>query len=186
MQEIYTWMKQVIGYLCLLELFCQLIPGKNYRRYVRFFGSVIFLISIAEPLLSAFSVEGTFEKELQKAFIQEEIAYLEETRENLAGLQNRKIVIAYENELRRQIRQIIEAANERALRILLFFEENTQEPSALQKIEIELAKKNSGTNVFSENEQDSSMQQRAVSQIRSELAALYGLRPSEISIRIKE
>ncbi len=186
MEEIYTWVKQIIIYLCLLELICQLIPGQNYRRYVRFFGSVIFVISVLRPLLSAFSVEDVFDRALQRAFVQEEAMRLEEVRENLAGLQSREIMIAYENELRRQVREIVETANERVLRIKFLFEEGTMEPSTLQKMEIVLAKKSSAANVFEEETGDTAAQQAAVNQIRTELAAIYGLHPAQIDISIKE
>lgn len=186
MEQVYTWVKNVIIYLCLLELFCQLIPGRDYRRYVRFFGSMILLITIFLPLLSAFSVEDVFDRALNTAFAQEEAMQLEEEREYLAGLQSRKITIAYENELRRQIRAIVESAGERSIQITLIFAEESSEPSALEGVTILLAKKNSSVNVFEEDEQDASGQEKAVSQIRAEIAAIYGLQQSEISISVKE
>lgn len=186
MEEIYTWVKQMIFYLCFLELVCQLVPKQNYRRYVRFFGSVIFVISVLSPLMSVLSAEDAFERTLQKAFIQEEAMRLEEVRENLAGLQNREITIAYENELRRQVREIIETENERALQIKLLFEEGKDKPSALQGMEIVLAEKNSAANVFEKEIKDAAVQQTAVDQIQVELAATYGLSPADIEIEIKE
>ncbi len=186
MEEIYVWVKQVIIYLCFLELVCQLVPKQKYRRYVRFFCSVTFVISVLNPLLSVFSAEEVFDRTLQRAFIQEDVIRLEEARENLAGLQNREITIAYENELRRQVREIIETENERALRIKLLFEEGKNEPSALQGMEIVLAKKNSEVNVFEREAKDAAAQQAAVDQIQAELAAIYGLSPADIDIGVKE
>lgn len=186
LEQVYSWVKNIIIYLCLMELFCQLIPGKDYRRYVRFFGSVILLITMFLPLLFAFSVEEVFERALRTAFAQEEALKLEEEREYLAGLQNQKITNAYENELRRQIREIAEFAGERTIKITLIFEEEGREPSALKGVAVLLAKKNSGVNVFEENVQDVSGQEVAVSQIRSEIAAIYGLLQSDIDISIKE
>ena len=60
------------------------------------------------------------------------------------------------------------------------------EPSTLQKMEIVLAKKSSAANVFEEETGDTAAQQAAVNQIRTELAAIYGLHPAQIDISIKE
>jgi stage III sporulation protein AF len=47
-----SWIKSMIYLTIFLTLLIQILPGGNYRKYVRFFAGLIFVISILQPLMT--------------------------------------------------------------------------------------------------------------------------------------
>lgn len=56
MTEMLEWVKQMIFLGIFLTLLLQVLPANAYRKYVRFFAGMVFVVTILNPL---FSVLGT-------------------------------------------------------------------------------------------------------------------------------
>ena len=97
------WLKQVVFCLCFLELLYHLLPGKDWQKYLRFTGGLIFMLVLFRPVLQAFSLTGKLEQNAWKWQIQEESSQLQEAQKELGEFQNDQIRRSYCRELESQI-----------------------------------------------------------------------------------
>ena len=58
-QYICDWMQRIAYYLVIVTALLHMIPGEEYRRFVRFFTGLILVLLMAGPLLRLF--DGTID-----------------------------------------------------------------------------------------------------------------------------
>ena len=71
MAGISGWMKQVIYLLIFLTMLLQILPNGNYKKYVKFFAGMIFVVTLLGPVVSLFanqSWESLLTEKLEKEF----------------------------------------------------------------------------------------------------------------------
>lgn len=185
MDILYGWIRNLIVCFCMLELFCHLVRKEDYRRYIRFFGGLVVLLLVLEPLGGLFSIGTSFEEALRQAFAREDAYELRTSREALAGLQNQKIEEAYRRELERQIKEIVKAHGRQSISVKIKLREEAGQPSGIAGVDILLMPVNDSLNVFV-GEKESARAQAGVSEIRAEIASLYGVDRGMISVSVKE
>ena len=80
---IYEWMENIAFYLVVLVAVMQMIPGENYKKYIRFFAGMILILMLSAPILKLFGMSSfqieEYEKELQQ--ITDATAFVEEILE---------------------------------------------------------------------------------------------------------
>ena len=103
MSDWREWLKQMVFCICFLELLYQILPGKNWQKYLKFTGGLVFVLVLFQPVLQIFSFEGKLEQAVWKLQIKEESMQLQEARKELEELQNEQIRQSYCRELERQI-----------------------------------------------------------------------------------
>ena len=52
--DLLGWIKQIIYLLIFLTLVLQILPNGNYRKYVKFFAGMIFVVTLLGPVVSLF------------------------------------------------------------------------------------------------------------------------------------
>lgn len=186
MTAVYAWVKNLIVCLCLLELFCHLVRSADYRRYIRFFGGLIVLALMLQPLKDFFPAGASFESALQRAFARQEACELQEAQEALAGLKNRRIFQAYQQELHNQIEDLVKANGCTGSSVRITLCEEGENPLEIAGVDIVLMPQNSNLNVFEEDESGRAFLETASAKIRSEIAAVYGVDSQKISVTLKE
>ena len=105
MSDWREWLKQMVFCICFLELLYQILPGKNWQKYLKFTGGLVFVLVLFQPVLQIFSFEGKLEQAVWKWQIKEESMQLQEARKELEELQNEQIRQSYCRELERQIQE---------------------------------------------------------------------------------
>ena len=126
MGTVLVWVKNVICALCLMELAEQILPDDHYKKYVRFFCGLLFLILVLTPLTDRAGWTGLFEKEWRTALLSEawDSAYMEQ--ENLDHLRSSTINEAYQKEIARQITELAAGEGMEGVRVQVQLdEENT-------------------------------------------------------------
>lgn len=164
MKIVADWLKQVLFCMCFLELIYQLAPGKEWQKYIRFTGGLIFLVVLLHPVLQISSLMERVQERTWRWQIQEESRQLQEAQKELAQLQNEQIRKTYCRELERQIKEQVEYENGEVIQVEVTLQSQSQ--SQIRQVEILLKEE---------------MQQTG--QLRAQLAADYGLRESQIHIR---
>ncbi len=53
---IYDWMENIAFYMVLMVAIMQMIPGNEYKKYVKFFAGMILIILLIKPLVNIFGV----------------------------------------------------------------------------------------------------------------------------------
>lgn len=80
LEYIYQWIENIAFYMVMLVAFMQLIPGKSYQKYIRFFAGMILILMLTAPIFKLFGKNqfhmSEYKKELEK--ITEATTYMEE------------------------------------------------------------------------------------------------------------
>lgn len=165
MSDWREWLKQMVFCICFLELLYQILPGKNWQKYLKFTGGLVFVLVLFQPVLQIFSFEGKLEQAVWKWQIKEESMQLQEARKELEELQNEQIRQSYCRELERQIQERTEyyGGKVQMVQVTLSQGENMQ----MEKMEVYLLENPKGKNRLREN-----------------LAASYDLRLSQVQISV--
>lgn len=174
MEGIFSWLKNIICCLCILELLYHMVPNPGYQKYLRFFGSLIFLLVALNPLLDVFSLGKTFDKSLEKVLFQEETMRLQEAEESLGQLQNEKIQEAFRIELERQMAAVVRAHGRRPEETKVTLEQEDG-VSRIARVEIRLSK----SLISQEGEEED------LGGIREEISAVYGVEAEQVKIWVK-
>ena len=95
MEDIMGWIKQVVCYLCVFQIFLQILPDGTSKKYVQFFGSLILVLLVARPLTDLTGTTLDLEKEIRFFMAQEELSELTMGMEGLNELQNDSIDEAF-------------------------------------------------------------------------------------------
>lgn len=81
-QYICDWMQRIAYYLVLVTAILHMIPGEEYRRFVRFFTGLILVFLMAGPLLRLFDgnidLSGLYDQEKYTAEIERINDYIEQ------------------------------------------------------------------------------------------------------------
>ena len=62
MEYIYQWMKNLSFYLVLLSVLLQMIPGEQYKKYVKFFAGMILIMMLLKPMTGLFGMTDSLER----------------------------------------------------------------------------------------------------------------------------
>ena len=165
MSDWREWLKQMVFCICFLELLYQILPGKNWQRYLKFTGGLVFVLVLFQPVLQIFSFEGKLEQAVWKWQIKEESMQLQEARKELEELQNEQIRQSYCRELERQIQERTEYYGGKVQRVQVTLSQG--ENMQMEKMEVYLLENPKGKNRLREN-----------------LAASYDLRLSQVQISV--
>ncbi len=165
MSDWREWLKQMVFCICFLELLYQILPGKNWQKYLKFTGGLVFVLVLFQPVLQIFSFEGKLEQAIWKLQIKEESMQLQEARKELEELQNEQIRQSYCRELERQIQERTEYYGGKVQRVQVTLSQG--ENMQMEKMEVYLLENPKGKNRLREN-----------------LAASYDLRLSQVQISV--
>lgn len=56
-EYLYTWIQNIAYYLVIVTAALQLIPNKDYRKYVQFFTGLVLILLVLSPILKIFGEE---------------------------------------------------------------------------------------------------------------------------------
>ena len=165
MSDWREWLKQMVFCICFLELLYQILPGKNWQKYLKFTGGLVFVLVLFQPVLQIFSFEGKLEQAVWKWQIKEESMQRQEARKELEELENEQIRQSYCRELERQIQERTEYYGGKVQRVQVTLSQG--ENMQMEKMEVYLLENPKGKNRLREN-----------------LAASYDLRLSQVQISV--
>lgn len=70
LEAIYQWIENIAFYLVIVVAVMHMIPGENYKKYIRFFIGMILILLLSTPLLKLFGMTqfpgDEYEKFLEK------------------------------------------------------------------------------------------------------------------------
>ena len=87
---IYEWLENLSGYMLLTAVITQILPGGEYRKYIRFYCGMILIVMLISPLFQIFGIKEEFKKIYTNLEYRQVIEEIEEASEQ---------VVEYENEL---------------------------------------------------------------------------------------
>ena len=66
----YEWIENIAFYLVIVVAVLHMVPGENYKRYIRFFVGMILILMLAGPILKLWGM-SEFPKEEYERRLQE-------------------------------------------------------------------------------------------------------------------
>lgn len=72
MTELLEWVKRMIFLGIFLTILLQVLPNGTYRKYVRFFTGMVFVLTIVSPLFSILG-QKNWEQTLERELLQEDV-----------------------------------------------------------------------------------------------------------------
>lgn len=57
MEEVYGWIRNLTGFFLFMSVIDNLLPGKKYGKYVRFFSGMVLILLVLQPLTGSLRVE---------------------------------------------------------------------------------------------------------------------------------
>ena len=57
LENIYTWIENLAFYMVIMVAVMQSIPGENYKKYVRFFAGLVFIMMVLGPVLKIINMD---------------------------------------------------------------------------------------------------------------------------------
>lgn len=105
----YEWIRNIVCCLCLFHVFLQILPGGNFKKYVRFFGGLLLILLALEPLADAMHMAESFERAWRLESLREQAEDIRVMGEGMEELRSEKIHEAYQEEIKRQVEEVVRA-----------------------------------------------------------------------------
>lgn len=173
MEAFYSWVRNIVCYLCLFNIFLQILPGENFKKYVRFFGGLILIVLVMEPLADVTHLREGFERAWRLESLREQAEDIRLTGEGMEELRSEKISEAYQAEIKRQMEETVRAYGMTPERTDLTFQR--EDGGFLEISEARLT-------VSGEEE----VYGGKISEIKNELQEVYHISEEHINISIQE
>lgn len=200
MDRIFDWIKSFIYFGLFLTILMQLLPDVKYKKYVRFFAGMIFIVLVMGPVFRIFSDDNILdtavekleyqqeqetvrmdfsymEQEQQEYYRQKVLASAEEIIEQEAAGQGFSVVDSQigQNEETNEVRNVTvtvqNAENEEKT------QEDQKDITAVEAIRIQI----SGENGEQKNEATPLVSAKAV-KLQEEIADLFGIPEKQVKI----
>lgn len=98
MNYFFRWFQGFICFSCILQMILEVLPDSSYKKYVKFFGGLLTVILLINPLLKIANLEQTLENSWSREVGIVDKRELEIMGEAMANFRNETIERAIESE----------------------------------------------------------------------------------------
>ena len=74
---IFQWIQNLVFFLVIVTAVLEVLPGKSYHKYVRFYTGMVLILLLASPLLKLFGAENLFQNNLKEKEYEQMIREME-------------------------------------------------------------------------------------------------------------
>ena len=184
MAAFYGWIRNIVCFLCILNVFMQVLPGGAFKKYVRFFGGLLLVVIVLNPLADLVKVSGSFEKAWRMESLKEEVDNLELTKQGMEDFRSEKINEAYQKELKRQIEEVVKANDFDPVNTEITFEEGEDGVQMMRRIQLKMTP-HKGDEI-SIPKVGSAQEQGDTENIKKEIQEVYHISMDNINIIVQE
>ncbi len=57
LENVYSWIENLTFYMVIMVAAIQIIPGENYKKYIRFFIGLILILMVISPFMKIMNIE---------------------------------------------------------------------------------------------------------------------------------
>ncbi|PNV61217.1 sporulation protein [Clostridium sp. chh4-2] len=85
MEELYSWVKNITCYLIFITVAVNLLPNKNYEKYIRLFAGMVLILLVVKPLTGGLRLEDKISRYFESITFHNEA---DELKNDLIGMEN--------------------------------------------------------------------------------------------------
>ena len=83
---LYDWIKNIAFYMVMVTAVIHMIPNSDYKKYIRFFTSLVLIIMLVTPVLNLFGMGKEIMNIYENGIYQDQIEKMEESTEYLENI----------------------------------------------------------------------------------------------------
>lgn len=109
MEELYSWVKNITYYLIFITVAVNLLPNKNYEKYIRLFAGMVLILLVIKPLTGSLRIEDKISRYFEAISFQNEA---EELKKDLIGMESSRldqVILQYEEAVAQDLNQMAQA-----------------------------------------------------------------------------
>ncbi len=80
---LYEWVRNVACYLVLVTAVMQVLPNKDYEKYIHFFTGLVLVLMLLTPILKIFGNEDIFSKIYNQDTYEEQMQQFRKMQEDI-------------------------------------------------------------------------------------------------------
>lgn len=168
----YSWIRNIVCFLCIFNILLQILPAESFKKYVRFFGGLILIIMVMEPLADVTHLTENFERAWRLESLREQADGIRITGEGMEELRSEKIREAYQAEVKRQVEEVVRAYGMEPEKTKLEFTQEEEEAACISGVELRVS--------------GEAVSDAGISEIKKELREVYHISEGHINISIQE
>lgn len=174
-EQVYEWVRSLAGYYLFLAVLEQLLSGKTYWKYVRFFAGIVLILLVLKPVTKGLRLEDALVREYESILFQYEA---DDLQQELLGAEKERLsrmVEAYEQAAARAVEELARADGYvvQACRVQV---EGRRDDARFGQV----------LGISMEVEKNSVTESSGIGTLRQKLAQYYDLEAEHVAIQIVE
>ncbi len=105
MDEVYTWIRNIVIYMILNTIIMNLLGDKSYKKYISIVSGMILVLIVISPILKLTNIEDNLDYFLQSNEYSLEASEFKNDLNRMDEAQSEAIFAEYENKLREQVKE---------------------------------------------------------------------------------
>ena len=166
MTEILSCLQSFLCFLCFFQVFLQLAPKENDRKYLKLFGNLVLVLLVLRPVTAVFGKADSLDQILKLESFRNEYSELQMHMVGLEELKNTVVEKNFHREVEEQLRKIPEALGLSVLSLTVSYDD-TGAPESVELTLLGSSKKDQ-------------------EKVQEELARICGLPEENVRITEKE
>ena len=184
MSTIYDWVKNLVFYYIMMTAVLHLLPNNNYQKYVRFFGGLLLVVILLNPILEFFDESDYLLNKISYESFWQEMDSVRLDVSRMEEAQQRAFRKEYEEAI---ADDIVLMAENNALKVLSAEVELTEDYT-LEYIEVSVIPEEQAEGIHIEKIRfsDNSSEYPGVSELKTRIRDFYGVSEEQIRIVVQE
>lgn len=146
MDQVYDWVRNLTGYFLFMAVLENLLPGKKYAKYIKFFAGIVLILLVLQPIAGSTQLEEIVARHYE-AFIFQNQA--DDLRREILGVEKQRleqIFRQYEQAVENDVSQMAEDAGfaVKECRAVISGEEGTERFGTVTQITLRIYRDEDG------------------------------------------
>lgn len=106
MSKVFFWIRDLVLFLLCFLAVTAMVPSEKYGRYIRFFGGMVLILLVMEPIASYLNLEAPMERDFRFIRFQNESRELSQEILGIEKKRKEQMFLAYEQEIEAHIKDL--------------------------------------------------------------------------------
>lgn len=108
-ESLYAWIKNIAFYLIFITAVFQMIPNRQYQKYIKLFTGMLLVMFIMSPVSKWFGTEDVMEQVYLKDSFSMEMKEIKADEEAADRVRSRYLLESYKKQIEEKVKELIKA-----------------------------------------------------------------------------